>query len=59
MAFKFLLTLLLVTSWWQLIQAKIVHCKNKFPGGDYPRSWVYCTKFGTGVPYEMIVQAKA
>jgi hypothetical protein len=61
MALKFLLLLIFLSTYHT--QAKVVHCKNKFTGGGDSNSinklWTYCTKFGTGVPYEMQVSAKA
>ncbi len=61
MALKLLLLLLHLSTY--NTHAKVVHCKNKFPGGGdsnpNTKLWAYCTKFGTGVPYEMLVSAKA
>ncbi len=41
------------------VESKLVHCKNRFPGGNYPRLWIYCTKFGVGAPNQMKFTAKA
>ena len=57
MVFK--LVLLILLSLLDSVSPKLVHCKNKFPGGDHPRLWIYCTKFGSGVPNLMHISAKA
>jgi len=58
MVFKLELLLILILL-LDSVSSKLVHCKNKFPGGDHPRLWIYCTKFGSGVPNLMHISAKA